>query len=1032
LSPYVGGSYYGDILAGIVRATSAVGGRVVAVQTLEAGSYSADLFDASDLRHAVAWDHVDGFVVIANAVDVEYLKALRAAGKSVVLVSHEYPDFACPVVLPDNDGIRDAVAHLIEHGHRRIAFVGYLSVSDIRERFKGYVETLGDHGIEPDPLLFFDAGNNHEAGGDHAARNMIAAGLPSTAVVAATDLNAVGVTRTLAAAGYRLPQDQAVVGFDDIEAARHLIPSLSTVRQRLDILGRTAVDLLIRAQNGEHVAPGRRYVSAPFIVRESCGCSGSPAEDVTGGVVAEMPVGSGFPGSDLSVPLPSARDQLATRLESLLLSGIASPEESAALVDGVDAIIRLVDAAALAWPTPVIAHLRHELNGLGHLLDQPEHLGVVTRALRRFGDEVAASACDQGAADRVEDRVHELNLALSQVEARRQFNDTRYFQEMLTTQYEVSMGLLRSHEENPRSLGWLVRTLARGGCLGVWAQPLEPTSLEGIVEEDVSERELEIAGVFVRDRVKPTLFAQRMTVRAFPPNDMLALADQNPGDVVLVVPVRTSSSDWGLLAVVGAIESRVPAGRELVNQSASLLAVALEHEAVLKSLHEQEDQLRRSALFDELTGLPNRTLFLDRLSVAIARAKRTDTCDFAVLFLDLDDFKVVNDSLGHAVGDRLLIEVAARIVEHLREVDTAARFGGDEFLLLLDGTSDLASATAVAERLQNALAQPFFLSGEEVVVTASVGIAPSTPHYDNAEDVLRDADIAMYSAKSHQKGSHAVFELAMHARAVTRLQVEADLRRALERGEFEVQYQPIVDLETRSLSAFEALIRWQHPIRGLIGPDLFLSVAEECGLMVPIGRWVLGEACRQLASWQLAGVVSSEVAISVNISNRQFWHDDLLDVVQTCLRDTGLAAHCLVLEITEGVVMSNVDEARTMLEDLHRLGVALHIDDFGTGYSSLEALHNLPLDALKIDRSFVARLDTDPRTAELVRTIVLMGANLGLDLIAEGIETTDQCDHLHELGCTYGQGYLFSRPVPSQMAEKVARDMRDYRIAPIN
>jgi diguanylate cyclase (GGDEF) domain len=1032
LSPYVGGSYYGDILAGIASATSAVGGRVVAVQTLEAGSYSADLLDASDLRHPVAWDHVAGFVVVANAVDSEYLHALRAAGKSVVLVSHEYPDFACPVVLPDNGGIRDAVAHLIEHGHRRIAFVGYLSVSDIRERFKGYVETLRDHGIEPDPLLFFDAGNNHEAGGDHAARNMIAAGLPSTAVVAATDLNAVGVMRTLDAAGYRLPQDQAVVGFDDIDAASHLIPSLSSVRQQLDNLGRTAVDLLIRAQNGEDVAPGRRYVQAPFIVRESCGCSGNAAPEVGSGTVAAMPVGTTAPDADPHAALPTARDHLTARLESLLPPGITSPEEEAALVEGVDAIVRLVDAAAFALPTPVVALLRRELNGLWHILDQPEHVAVLTQAVRHFGEQVAAASSDDGAADRVEDRVHEVNLALSQVEARRQFNDTRYFQDMLSTQYEVSMGLLRSHEEDPRSLGWLVRTPARGGCLGVWVQPMEESAPNGAIEAASWERDLEIAGVFVRDRVQSTPGAQRMTVSEFPPDDMLALADENPGDVVLVVPVRTISGDWGLLAVVGAIEARVPAGRELVNQSASLLAVALEHEAVLVSLHKQEDQLRRSALFDELTGLPNRTLFLDRLSLAIARANRMDKCDFAVLFLDLDDFKVVNDSLGHVVGDRLLVQVAERIVEHLREVDTAARFGGDEFLLLLDGTSDLASATAVAERLQNALAQPFYLSGEGVVVTASVGIALNAPRYDNAEDVLRDADLAMYSAKSHQKGSHAVFDVTMHTRAVTRLQIEADLRHALERGEFEVHYQPIVNLESRTLSAFEALIRWHHPSRGLIGPDLFLSVAEECGLMVPIGRWVLSEACRQLASWQLAGVVSSEVAISVNISNRQFWHDDLLDVVQACLRDTGLAAHCLALEITEGVVMSNVDEARTMLDELHLLGVALHIDDFGTGYSSLEALHNLPLDALKIDRSFVARLDTDPRTAELVRTIVLMGANLGLDLIADGIETSGQRDHLHRLGCTYGQGYLFSKPVPSAIAEKVAADLRDYRIAPIN
>jgi DNA-binding LacI/PurR family transcriptional regulator len=598
LSPYIGGSYYGDILAGIASAAAAAGGRVVAVQTFEAGSYMADLFDTSDLRHPVAWDHVAGFVVVANAVDSEYLQALRDAGKSVVLVSHEYAEFACPVVLPDNDGIRDAVAHLVEHGHRRIAFVGYLAVNDIEERFACYVAALLEHGIEPDPLLFFDSGNNHEAGGDQAAGQMIAAGMPSTAVVAATDLNAVGIMRTLSAAGYRLPQDQAVVGFDDIDAARHLIPSLSSVRQQLGNLGRTAVDLLIRAQNGEAVPPERHYVPAPFIIRESCGCSGEVAFDVTSDPVAATHI--------------SPSDRLARRLESTLEPGIADSSDAAALAAGVDAITRLVEAAAFARQTPVVTHLRDQLDGLGHLLDEPEHLAVITQAVRRFGDETAAGVNDPRATERIADRVHELNLALSQVEARRQFHDTKYFQDMLSKQYEVSMGLLRSHEENPRSLGWLARTPARGGCLGLWVETAEPNG-----DRVAGDRELNIAGVFVREGAQPSRAAQQMTVSAFPPTEMLALADAHPGEAVLVVPVRTAASDWGLLAIVGAIESRVPAGRELVNQSASLLLVALEHEAVLVSLHEQEDRLRRSALFDELTNLPNRTLFLDRLSTSM-------------------------------------------------------------------------------------------------------------------------------------------------------------------------------------------------------------------------------------------------------------------------------------------------------------------------------------------------------------------------------------------------------------------------------
>jgi diguanylate cyclase (GGDEF)-like protein len=888
LSPYVGGNYYGEVLGGIVAAAAQVDGRVVAVQTLEAGSFHAYSVGTPDFRHRVAWDVVDGFVVVANAVDPDYLEALRAAGKPVVMVSYEVEGFECPVVLPGTSGIQAAVTHLVEHGHARIGFVGCRSVFDISERYEAYAESMRDLGIEPDPALCFEASNNHETGGDHAARAMLDAGMPATAVVVGTDLNAVGLMRTLIANGRRVPEDLAVIGFDDIDAARHLVPSLSSVRQPLGALGRAAVGLLLGVSRGDHVPPSRTYVAAPLMTRESCGC----------------PDPFTLPGQTMSPE--SARDQV-----------------------------------------------------------------------------------------------------------REQFAGTRYYQAMLATQYEMSMGLLRSHEEDPRALGWLERTSASGGCLGLWTAP-----------DSAGERSLAISGM-VRDRGPLATRDEIRTVEAFPPPELLDLADRTPADAVLVVPVRMDTSDWGLLALAGAIEDKVPAGREIVNQSAALLAVALDHEAVLVSMRVQEEQLRRTALYDDLTGLPNRTLFLDRLSVAIARMKRTRVSDFAVLFFDVDGFKVVNDSLGHAAGDRLLVQVAERLRRNLRDNDTAARFGGDEFIVLLEDAGHPDSAIATVARLQQALASPFVLAGEEMVVTASVGIALSAPRYDSAEDVLRDADIAMYSAKSHQKGSYAVFDVAMHSRAVTRLQVEADLRRALERGEFELHYQPIMDLETHTVSAFEALIRWRHPTRGLVPPDQFLVVAEECGLMVPIGCWVLGEACRQLVSWQRAGVVSGEVAISVNISNRQFWHDDLLAVVRSSLAQSGLPAHCLSLEITEGVIMSNVEEARTMLADLHALGLALHIDDFGTGYSSLEALHNLPLDALKIDRAFVARLDSDPRSAELVRTIVLMGANLGLDLVAEGIETASQRERLHQLGCRYGQGFLFSRPVPATEAVRWVGQQRD-------
>jgi diguanylate cyclase (GGDEF)-like protein len=457
------------------------------------------------------------------------------------------------------------------------------------------------------------------------------------------------------------------------------------------------------------------------------------------------------------------------------------------------------------------------------------------------------------------------------------------------------------------------------------------------------------------------------------------------------------------------VETRVGTGREPMNHWAALLTVALDHQQVLAELRRKEERLRVAALYDHLTGLPNRILFLDRLRQAMRRRER----DFAVLFVDLDGFKVVNDSLGHAAGDRLLIQVANRIAASLRESDTAARFGGDEFLILLDGDT---APEQVAERLHAALAPPFRLHGQDVVVTASIGITIGGARYADAEDLVRDADIAMYWSKSHRKGSHAMFDVAMHARAVTRLQVETELRQAIERGELEVHYQPIVQLASGRTRAFEALIRWRHPTRGLVRPDDFLPVAEETGLAIPIGRWVVDESCRQLAAWQRTPG-REDLRISVNVSNRQFWQGGLIEDIEESLRRSRLHPRSLAFEITEGVIMNNVALARKMLQDLHDLGCELHIDDFGTGYSSLEALHRLPIDALKIDRSFVARLGIDAKSSALVHTIVLMGGSLGLQLIAESVETEAQRDHLLRLGCAYGQGHLFSAPVPASQAE---------------
>jgi diguanylate cyclase (GGDEF)-like protein/PAS domain S-box-containing protein len=432
-----------------------------------------------------------------------------------------------------------------------------------------------------------------------------------------------------------------------------------------------------------------------------------------------------------------------------------------------------------------------------------------------------------------------------------------------------------------------------------------------------------------------------------------------------------------------------------------------------------EQQLHHDAFHDALTGLPNRALFMDHLKLAIARSRRNATTKFAVLYLDLDRFKVINDSLGHTIGDQLLVGIADRLKKNLRPGDTVARLGGDEFTVLIEDIADETESIQVAERIQKELSVPFTLSGREVFTTVSMGIAPSATGYERAEDILRDADTAMYRAKSAGKARYEIFDKAMHARAINLLQMETDMRRALEREEFVLHYQPIVALENFSLRGFEALVRWQHPERGFISPMDFIPVAEETGMIVPLGEWVMREACRQMNQWQKCFPLEHPLFITVNLSSKQFSQNALISTFAMILQETGVKPQSVKLEITESVVMENIETATDMLRQLRGLGVKLAIDDFGTGYSSLSYLHRFPIDTLKIDRSFVTRMSENNENVEIVRTIVVLAQNLGMDVVAEGVETNEQLVLLQKLGCENGQGYFFSKPVNADGAEKI-------------
>jgi diguanylate cyclase (GGDEF)-like protein len=424
-----------------------------------------------------------------------------------------------------------------------------------------------------------------------------------------------------------------------------------------------------------------------------------------------------------------------------------------------------------------------------------------------------------------------------------------------------------------------------------------------------------------------------------------------------------------------------------------------------------EQRLQHEAIHDVLTDLPNRALFMDLLARALARAKRRTDYLFAVLFLDLDRFKLINDSLGHMIGDQLLIAMARRLEHCLRPGDVVARLGGDEFTILLDDIHDVNDAIRIADRIQTELKQPFQLGGQEVFTTASIGIALSASGYDFPEDLLRDSDTAMYRAKAIGRACHQVFDSAMHSSAVALLRQETDLRRALERNEFVLYYQPTVCLRSGRIHGVEALIRWQHPDRGLVRPDDFIRQAEENGLIIPIGKWVIEEACRQMRIWQRE---YPHLTVSVNLSVKQFTQSQLALQVQNTLYETRFNPNYLMLEITESMLMENPEATAITLEQLKRLNVRIHIDDFGTGYSSLSYLHRFKIDTLKIDRSFVSRMSAVNENLEIVRTIVTLAHNLGMDVIAEGVETAEQLAQLRALKCERAQGFYFSEPVSAQ------------------
>jgi len=1118
LSQLLAGAYFGSLLQGAVAGARAEGGRVIGFQTRDTGLHEDD-YRPSDYRSRLAWDYVDGFVVVVHGVDLAYCEAIKQAGKPVVFISPTEPSVPGPSIAPDNRlGTYNAVRHLVGHGHRRIAFVGLMEQEDIRQRYAGYLDALADCGIEADPSLLYPTDSNMEPSGRRAARAMTSAGLPSTAVVAGCDYNAIGVMEQLKAEGYSLPRQQAVVGFDDLASAPHTVPSLTSVRQPLEEMGRLAAELVARQLRGEEVPALRHVVPTELVCRESCGCWAVPAPPQT----RQAPAGAGERGQ------LSPAQRLVADLSSELAAPGSGEQAERQVGQAASALAACLEAGPPSEGPAGAEALRRALSELYEARPRVQTVWSTITCLQRYRDDLVREGLPT---DRLDQQWATITQVLAHLPAVAQSAINRRLQATMYNEYRLTVALLRENGQDPRALRWLEPTAVSAACLGLWSQ---------------SPNRLQVVGTFGRSE-HLALTATDLDEPAFPPLQLLDAADA-AGQVTHVLPVRGNGKAWGALALTSPVEATGTTGMDVFYQWTGLLAAALDRDEMLASLKAQaeelaqavqrqhelvgdlrrseeryslaaraasdglwdydvatgtvyyssrwkqvlgyrddevgstlgewlgrahpddrptleaairalergatatmevehrllaasgsylwahcralavpggghparrvvgsltditrrrelEERLRQRALYDSLTGLPNRWLFLESLEAAQPAGMHERG---ALLFVDLDNFKNVNDTLGHDAGDELLGVIAKRVSASLRPEDLVARFGGDEFVAFARGVPP-AEAAEIADRLRAAVRQPVDLGPAQVQVGCSIGIAMSRGQ--GTAHLLQQADAALYRAKAAGRDRCEIYQAGMQAQLQRRADMEELLRTTVAEGSLVVLYEPVVKLATGQAVGSEAVARVRGANGELLAPDQFMEVAAASGLVVPFGTALVGRACAQQASWASSGTGPRYVC--VRLSPRQLADRSLVPSVAQALADSCLEAHRLRLELAETALVDAGALANRALEDLRALGVGVTLADFGTGRSGLLQLRRYPVDALKLDGSLVAALGTDEAETRVLGALVELAHALGLEVTASGVRHPRQAELLRLTGCDCAQGPLYGKPAPA-------------------
>lgn len=998
-SPYLVGFYFGGLLNSIHKAANELGMKVIVIRTSN---------ERNHLDDPLAFQHVDGFIIVNNkTVHERFIERIHEYNKPIVGIGCEPDKINSAVIAPDNrSGVLKAMQLLIELGHRNIAFVGQMQSYNVDNpiRFLAYKEALALNQIPYNEELLFVTEDDGTVGAENAAKEIMSSSIPITAIFAATDLVAAYLIKTLTKAGYRIPEDIAVFGFDNSDLSITTQPSLSTIDQPIEEIGDLAVkELHKKMQQNIQSESEYIYVSTKLIIRDSCG-------SVQAGLRPRT--------------LDNRKYKLDHNINEYLNRVILSAEYTGRNL--IKASSQEIKNLSWTHSTPIIRWgclgLWTDDESSSKQLIVTPHYSTPTGSETNIPAEIRCSAEQFPPLEYIPEFVRNSNdgvitlhpirteykdwgvLALyEQVnETSVMYDSSEYCFPLLSSALEMEAlhEAVRFNEVKYRSTSEQLEAVIRTTTDGIWDWNLENNQL------NFSER-LQDMLQLTKLNSEPSLLQM---MRVIHPDDRpivkKSVLDRLIHNIPFQKEIRINTLDGQKLWIYATAEVIRDADGNPIRMIGSIQDVT---ERKLT-----EEQITYLAYHDTITSLPNRTLFYDRLEKTIQQSRQANE-KFAILLVDLDRFKNINDSYGHQLGDQLLQFIAAQLMKLAYDHITLARLGGDEFVILIPHINDDQEAIKLGTEILELISEPFTYDNFEFIVTGSIGISMYPRDGKDQDTLMKHVDKAMYKAKALGKNTVNLYEHEHENTLKQRINVETALRKALENDEFELFYQPQMDIHTQKVYGIEALIRWNSPERGIVAAAEFINIAEDIGLIVPMGEWVLKEACRQSKHWQDQGC--EPFIMSVNISPYQFNQADFVQRVKDILSETKLDPKWLCLEITESTAIQNIELSGEMLEQLKQLGVSISMDDFGMGYSSLALLKRLPIDYVKIDKSFVREMTEDEDDQAIVNAIIAMSHSLKLQVVAEGVESKEQIHLLKKLKCNFIQGYYMSKPIAAHLLE---------------